>query len=101
MGQSVGEHGGHQAPKAEVVVWRRAEDGLVLTTHVLHHPDVHHSAVTQAGEAADEDADQEERVVGGEAGRGPHHDRQQQQAQHRASPAEARSNVGNNDIEKL
>ena len=65
--QGVGKHGGHQTPEAEVVVRRRPQDGLVLAAHVLHHPDVHHSAVAEAGEPADENPHQEERVVGGEA----------------------------------
>ena len=88
VGQGVGEHAGHQAPEAEVVMRRRAEDGLVLAAYVLHHPDVHHGAVAEAGESADEDAHQEERIVGGEARGCPHQDCDQQQAQHRASPSE-------------
>ena len=87
MGQGVGEHASHEAPEAEVVVGRRAEDGLVLAAYVLHHPDVHHGAVAEAGESADEDAHKEERIVGGEARGCPHQDCDQQQAQHRASPS--------------
>ena len=83
----VGQHTRHQAPEPEVVVRRRAQDGLqqlalsfiqeeplhlVFAAHVLHHPDVHDGAVAEAGEPAHEDADEEDGVGGGEGGGGAH-----------------------------
>ena len=50
---TVGNNSCHQAPEAKVVVRRGPQDSLHFAVRVLHHPAVHHRAVTEGHEGTE------------------------------------------------